>query len=282
MKLKIIKINPLHSIGLFSVIIVALNFLYYRKKDELIYFKFDNLLYSNKLNIWDKFFIQPFNEYQDIIEKKLYQKDYKVEYFNNYNKNFPLNWVGKNIKLFYQKELINKFRKIFQEKIIFNNKIINKAKIFEAKYLNNKTLSIHIRGTDKFHAIDGHHKNLRNELDFSNIEKTIKLKMNQYKIKKLFLASDDKEYVKLIKNKFKTELTKMNSTIFSEKKGVHTENVYQNEDCKTKLGVEAILDSILISKCFYSLLSQSNLSLVSILLRKDYKYKLIDENLKSR
>ena len=73
----------------------------------------------------------------------------------------------------------------------------------------------------------------------------------------------------------------MNSTIFSDRDGVHRDNIYQNEDFKTKLGEEAILDSIIMSKCSYSLLSQSNLSLVSILLRKDYKYQLIDENLKS-
>ena len=275
MKLKVIKINPLAPMGLFAIIIIALNFLYYKKRKELIYFQFDSLMYSNTSNIWEKFFVQPFNEYQDIIKKKLYNKDYKVEYFANYHKNFPLNWVGKNIKFFYQKELINNFRKIFNNNIKFNNKIINKAKIFEQKYLKDKTLSIHLRGTDKFHPIYGHHKNLRNEQNFSNIEKIIKLKMNRYKIKKIFLASDDKEYIKLVKNEFQKKMIKMNSTIFSDKDGVHRDNIYQNEDFKTKLGEEAILDSILMSKCSYSLLSQSNLSLVSILLRKDYKYKFL-------
>lgn len=281
MKLKVVKINPLHPIGLFAIIIIALNFLYYRKKKELIYFQFDSLMYSNSFNIWDKFFIQPFNEYQDIIEKKLYNKDYKVEHFKNYHKNFPLNWVGKNIKFFYQKELINNFRKIFHNNIIFNKEIMNKLKVFEQKYLNEKTLSIHLRGTDKFHPIHGHHKNLREEQDFFNMKKIIKLKMLKHKIKKIFLASDDKKYIKLIKNEFQKKMIKMNSTIFSDRDGIHRDNIYQNEDFKTKLGEEAILDSIIMSKCSYSLLSQSNLSLVSILLRKDYKYQLIDENLKS-
>jgi hypothetical protein len=281
MKLKVVKINPLHPIGLFAIIIIALNFLYYRKKKELIYFQFNSLMYSNSFNIWNKFFIQPFNEYQDIIEKKLYNKDYKVEYFKNYHKNFPLNWVGKNIKFFYQKELINNFRTIFHKNILFNKKIMNKVKIFEQKYLNDKTLSIHLRGTDKFHPVYGHHKNLRKEQDFCNIKRIIKLKMHKHKIKKIFLASDDKEYIKLIKNEFQKKMIKMNSTIFSDRDGVHRDNIYQNEDFKTKLGEEAILDSILMSKCVYSLLSQSNLSLVSILLRKDFNYKLIDENLKS-
>ena len=48
---------------------------------------------------------------------------------------------------------------------------------------------------------------------------------------------------------------------------------------ETQLGLEALTDMILLSRSDYSLLSQSNLSLCSILLRKDFKFSFIDAHI---
>ena len=79
MQLKIIKLNT-EVVGIGGNILLALEALNNRKKNELIYFKFNNLLYSNQSNLWDKFFIQPFAEYTDVIKKKIQKKNFIVEY----------------------------------------------------------------------------------------------------------------------------------------------------------------------------------------------------------
>ena len=73
----------------------------------------------------------------------------------------------------------------------------------------------------------------------------------------------------------------MNSKILSTEQdtGTHFINVYGSENWKTQLGTEALTDAILLSKCKYSLLSQSNLSLASILLRDDYNFEFLDAHI---
>ena len=278
MELKVIEFNSENN-GIFSIILIALEALYFKKKKEIIYFKFNNLLYSNNYNLWDKFFIQPFAEFEDLIEKKIRKGNYKKEYFNK-NK-FPLDYISLGSKVFYDKKLINHFREIFKKRIVFCKRITDKALRYENKYLNNKTLSIHLRGTDRF-TKDGHFNGMRKKLKWKDIEDSIQIRISKNKISKLFLATDDQKYKALIKKKFNSKLLKSYSTILSKDKGAHYENIYQNEIFKTKLGDEAIVDSILLSRSKYSLICQSNLSLVSILMRNDFNYKLIDEILKSR
>jgi hypothetical protein len=103
-----------------------------------------------------------------------------------------------------------------------------------------------------------------------------KIKINKYK--NIFLATDEKFFYDELKKNFKKNNIKFNSAI-NKKNVSHWDQVYSNEKNKTILGEDAIIDSIILSKCDYSLLSRSNLSVTSILLRDDYNFSFLDEHL---
>ena len=280
MQLKIIKLNT-EVLGIASNILLALEAVSHRKKNELIYFKFNNFLYSNKSNLWDKFFVQPFEEYTDVIKKKIQKKEFEVEYLQQ-KKNSFLQYLGKDCHRLKEKKIIDPLRAKFKKHIIFNNSIKKKIQNFKSKYLKKKIISVHLRGTDRFNAL-GHFANQRNTFDFTStikplITKTIK-KLN---IKKIFLATDDQEYFNQMKTEFKKKIIKSNAKFFanSQSQGIHRDNIWESETHKNKIASEAILDSIIMANCDYSLLSQSNISAMTILMRNDYKYDFIDKHLK--
>ena len=281
MQLKIIKLNT-EVLGIGGNILLALEALNNRKKNELIYFKFNNFLYSNRFNLWDKFFIQPFAEYADVIKKKIKEKNFIVEYAQ-LKKNSALNYVGKNYQRLMDPKIIEPLRNKFKKYIIFNDFLKKKFSTFKSKYLKKSTISVHLRGTDRF-RVGQHFGNQRNNFDFlSTIKPLIIKNINKLNIEKIFLATDDEQYLKQMKQEFKKKLVKLNSTTFanSQTVGVHVDNIWESETHKNKLAIEAILDSIIMSNCNYSLLSQSNISIMTLLMRNDYNYDFLDKHMKS-
>jgi hypothetical protein len=279
MQLKIIKLNT-EIIGIGGNILLALEALNNRKKNELIYFKFNNFLYSNQFNLWDKFFAQPFAEYTDVIEKKIKKKNFIIEYAQ-IKKNSALNYVGNNYQILMDPKIIEPLRAKFKKYIIFNDFLKKKFLIFKSRYLKKRTISVHLRGTDRF-RVGGHFGNQRNNFDFlSTIKPSIIKNINKFNIEKIFLATDDEQYLKKMKQEFEKKIIKLNSTIYSQADGVHHAGIWECETHKNKLATEAILDSIIMSNCNYSLLSQSNISIMTLLMRNDYNYDFLDKNMKS-
>jgi hypothetical protein len=282
MQLKIIKLNTeTHGIG--ASILLALEALNNRKKNELIYLKFNNLIYSNKFNLWDKFFIQPFAEYEDVIEEKIKKKNYTIQYAQ-LKKGSPLNYIEKDCQKLRNPKIIEPLRLKFKKYIVFNNSLKEKFLKFKSKFLKHKTISVHLRGMDRFRAGE-HFANKRNNIDFlSTIRPSIIKTIDKFNINKIFLATDDEQYLKQMKLAFKKKIIKLNSTIFANSKtdrGVHNNNIWESETHKNKLATEAILDSIIMSNCNYSLLSQSNISIMTLLMRNDYNYDFLDKHMKS-
>jgi len=279
MQLKIIKLNT-EILGIGGNILLALEALNNRKKNELIYFKFNNFLYSNQFNLWDKFFAQPFAEYTDVIEKKIKKKNFIIEYAQ-IKKNSALNYVGNNYQILMDPKIIEPLRAKFKKYIIFNDFLKKKFLIFKSRYLKKRTISVHLRGTDRF-IVGAHFENQRNNFDFlSTIKPSIIKNINKFNIEKIFLATDDEQYLKKMKQEFKKKIIKLNSTIYSQADGVHFAGIWECETHKNKLATEAILDSIIMSNCNYSLLSQSNISIMTLLMRNDYNYDFLDKHMKS-
>jgi hypothetical protein len=280
MQLKIIKLNT-EVVGIGGNILLALEALNNRKKNELIYFKFNNFLYSNQSNLWDKFFIQPFAEYTEVIKKKIQKKNFIVEYAQ-FKKKSALNYVGKNPQRLMDPKIIEPLRVTFKKYIIFNDFLKKKFSTFKFKYLKKSTISVHLRGTDRF-GVGQHFGNQRNNFDFlSTIKPSIIKHIDKFNIEKIFLATDDEQYLKQMKREFKKKLIKLNSkTLPKNTLGVHNNNIWESETHKNKLAIEAILDSIIMSNCNYSLLSQSNISIMTLLMRNDYNYDFLDKHMKS-
>ncbi len=302
MRLKIMKIKN-NNLGIAGNIICALDILISRKNNELIFFDFKNPLYSNKINTWDKFFYQPFYEFNDLIEKKIKQKNFEIEYYKT-SKLFKFGYCYNDDKIFYNTKIVQPLRKKLKKYIRFKDNVISKYKSFKNKNLTQNTLSVHLRGGDKFqerpwnkirsiHNINTKMESYKKKLtllNFSNFEEYIKKTFQTKECDKIFLATDDKYYLLNMKKKFKTLILPSYSKLINKYKidtfndkqdlGAHQLNVYEDEETKTRLGEEAIIDSIIMSKCKYSLLSKSNVSLLSILLRDDYNFSFLDGHTK--
>lgn len=276
MQLKIIKYNQ--AVGIFANILICLECLLKKKKNEIFYFEFNNIFYSNKFNVWEKFLHQPFQEYEDLIAKKIKEKKYQLINNQRYGGLKFDHTNNKKLDIYYNKQYINSLRKVFKKFIIFKKKIIDRADKFQNTHLSNKTLGVHIRGGDRFFS-QWHYTNKRHLFTFENdIKPKIakKIKINKYK--NIFLATDEKIFYDELKTNFKKQNIKISSPV-NKKNVAHWSQAYSNEKNKTILGEDAIIDSIILSKCDYSLLSRSNLSVTSILLRDDYNFSFLDEHL---
>lgn len=284
MKLKVIKYTSRNGIG--EQIIFAIKCLSQLKKNELIHFEFNNFFYTNsfKTNIWDKFFFQPFEEYKHEIHKKIIKKDYQLIQSPEINKLIAKPIISythkKSIKKLCDRKYIEPTRKIFKKFIRFKPIITKKTDYFFTKNIKRKkTISVHIRGTDKFlvHA--------KGQEKLFNYEKFIKPKiinqMKKKKIKKIFLATDEQEKYSKMNIDFKKNLLKYKTSNLSNE-AIHWASLFESEKIKNKICEEALIDTVLMSMTDYSFFCQSNLSLVALLLRNDYEYSFIDDHINYR
>jgi hypothetical protein len=275
-RLTVVKYDKLAGIG--DHIIYALNRLYIKKKNEIIFFDFNNFFYTNQKNknLWEEFFFQPFYCYKNIIKKKMQSNDFVLEY-NREVKNH-LSYTSKNGKNNLQNyKKIKRLRKIFTKYIKFKPQILKESRSFCQKNMKKKTLSIHIRGTDKFriHSIG---TDFIKEFQSKIIERIKKYK-NKKKINKIFLATDDFNIRSLMKKNFADCLIKKKINLNKNIEALHLASIFESESIKLKNCKIALIDMILLSKCDESLLCQSNLSIVSILMRDNNKYDFLDSDI---
>jgi hypothetical protein len=182
---------------------------------------------------------------------------------------------GKNNLQNYKK--IKRLRKIFTKYIKFKPQILKESRSFCQKNMKKKTLSIHIRGTDKFriHSIG---TDFIKEFQSKIIERIKKYK-NKKKINKIFLATDDFNIRSLMKKNFADCLIKKKINLNKNIEALHLASIFESESLKLKNCKIALIDMILLSKCDESLLCQSNLSIVSILMRDNNKYDFLDSDI---
>ena len=282
MELKLYRLkNNLMGIG--GNILIALEILYYKRSNELIYFDFENMLYSNSGNIWNKYFYQPYAEYEDLIKSKIKKKEYSIEYYKP-NINYRYTYLGKNLKYVYDKSFVDKLRNIFKKNIFFKKELINKVNLYENKYLIKKNIIVQLRGTDRFQM---HAKGLRHQFTNSEFINKVQKTVFDYKIDNIFLATDDYSYYLSMKKNFHEILLPSNSIPenyenlkFSEEQHLgHNLNIFESEKFKNLNAEQAIIDCILMSRCSHSLFSKSNLALVSIMLKDNYNFSFLDEHI---
>ena len=83
----------------------------------------------------------------------------------------------------------------------------------------------------------------------------------------------------MMKENFKYSLVNKN-LLLKNKVALHYGSMFESEKIKIKSCKDALIDAILISKCDESLVCQSNLSIISILMRTDRKYDFLDSHIK--
>ncbi len=189
------------------------------------------------------------DEILDIFETK--KIDDVSEYIYDLEKFYDISGYPNpsNAHVLCDVELVKEKNKIFN--MLLKIKNIEYFELEKKKYINDKTLSIHIRGTDK-----------NSEIPTPNLE-TIYLKIEKMLstniIDNIFLATDDIFYLNNIISKFGNIVRHRNDkTISLDGKPIHfIEN-------RTKINKEMLIDAYLLSNSNYFLYCYSNVSYLAL------------------
>ena len=246
-------------------------------KDEIIYLDVKNIFLGNDGNIWDKFFYQPFSKNIIEINQKIKKKEYvrvrwdsKRDYEITYNDKITV----------YNCETISKYRDNFKKFIKFREPIIERVNNFKIKNQLENTLSIHLRGGDRF-STSSHAPNQR---DFLNIE-NITLIINKYLDKKectnIFLATDEEGLYLSLKKVYGDIIIKNDTYLAppTDNRSVHKVGVFQSNEVKFRRGLDVLTDAMLMSQCKFSLFMTSQVSFLSLMLRDDFEYYFMDSKI---
>ena len=245
----VIKRTP--GAGLFSNLLFALNHVIKaRKKGYIPFVDMQNFptIYNenhkifNTNNSWEYYFENFCNYKLDDIYKS------KNVYItsNDFEENFEKDLISDNIK--------NEFRK----NIIVKRNHINIVNFYEKKYFNDfKILGVHFRGTS-YKKSPGHPFPATKK-QMLNIINQI-LKENNYD--KIFLVTEEKDYKNFLYKRFKNKMIYINSPYRSNKNDAF--KIYPRKRHRYKLGREALIESILLSKCDALIHVTSNITSAAI------------------
>jgi hypothetical protein len=280
--LKIVRLSRSGTPGLGSDILSVLYNCMKLKKKDLAYFELNNFFYTNYENIWDYLFYQPFNDSIDKINKL--KKEGKYIFKDLYdNKYIPLNYLKKERKKTYEnKLLINYLRLNFNKFIKIKPQIQKKINNFlKIELKKKKVLAINIRGNDMFAS---HARGQRNLMDYqSYLKPMVQFKIKKQEFNKIYLATIDNNIRELFKKDFNKILV-INKTILSKEK-MHSNgdalyrSYYESNSFKKKLALESLIDMQYLARSNYAFYMSSNVSLVAMLMRKNFNYTFIDDHI---
>ena len=157
------------------------------------------------------------------------------------------------------------FYKLFNKYIKIRKKfLINSIKFSKKHFKGKKVLAVHFRGTS-MKTIPKHPLPPTPIQIISLIDEAI----DKYKFNKIFLVTDQLSYLELFKKKYGKKLCYRNS-FRSNKSKIFDLNIRKNH--RYNMGVDALEDTLLISKLKYLICSRSNMSEVaSIMINKKMK-----------
>ena len=172
------------------------------------------------------------------------------------------------------KEIYKKIKeKFFNDYRIKNDILLFVNNFFETNFKNSRVLGVHIRATDMMATNNNQYK-----FDYY-LMKINEIILNN-KIDKIFIASDNNEYIKKIIETFNNKaiiyienIERVNSV--NDHRGAHDrinteDEIYNNRKYHNYLcGKEAIMDVLLLAKCNYLLRSYSSLSDCAIILNEN-------------
>jgi hypothetical protein len=280
--LEIIRLSRSGTPGLGSDILSVLYNSMKLKKGNLAYFELNNFFYTNSENIWNYLFYQPFNNSIDKINKLKKEGKYIIKDLYNC-KYIPLNYISKEReKNCKNKHLINYLRLNFNKFIKIKPKIQKKIdKFLKIELRKKKVLAINIRGNDMFAS---HARGQRSLMDYeSYLKPLVQFKIKKQEFNKIYLATIDNNIRELFKKDFNKILV-INKTILSKEK-MHSNgdalyrSYYESNSFKKKLALESLIDMQYLARSNYALYMSSNVSLVAMLMRKNFNYKFIDDHI---
>ena len=145
-----------------------------------------------------------------------------------------------------------KLNKVFN-KIKIKKKFIIEMKIFFKKNFlsSDKVLGVHFRGSTYKTARRHAYPSTISEM-IKNIDQLIK----KYKYNKIFLVTEEQKYLDELKKKYKEKLIYYPSYRMTK---IDSFRIYPRVDHRYKLGKEAIIEMLILSKCYGITYVKSNI-----------------------
>ncbi len=255
----VIKVDKNGGGGLFSNILFVINHLKICEKHNFIpVIDMENFptRYNekkkifNSLNSWDYYF-------EKISKTNL------SEVYSSKNVIFTDGFINEEMSKNYKSD--KNLKLIFKKYIKIKKKYIIRTNNFAKKFFSRKkVLAVHFRGTS-MKTIPRHPLPPTPDQITNLIDRAI----TKYKFNKIFLVTDELNYLKLFKEKYGKMLYYRNSFRSNKSKifDLNPRKLHRYE-----MGVDALEDTLLMSKLNYLICSRSNMSEVaSLMLNKDMR-----------
>jgi len=218
--------------------------------------KYNELKSINKsFNAWDYYF-EPINKYK---LSEIYKSKFVIITDGNTN----------NLKEFDSfKNLNSKHFQIYKKMIKFKPYIINEVnKFIKNNFKKGKILGVHFRGTD-MKTQERHPFPATPD----QIIKQINININKYKYKKIFLVTEEKQYLDILLKKFKEKIIYTES-FRSNKNNIFEQNFRKNH--RYQIGKENIIDMLVLAKTDRIICTNSHLPDACTFINKNLNSKLI-------
>ena len=202
-------------------------------------------------------------------------------YFKNLS-HYKLKDIYKSKNVFFSKKSINtrqflnfksikKIRKFVNENINIDKQIIDQTEsIYTKKFKNNKMIGVHFRGSDMKYT-----PNHPFPPSFYQITKSIDELLLKDENQKIFLVTEDKNNLNLMKKRYPKKLVYLNS--FRTK-----DNKLFSHNTRTKhrynLGKEILIEALLLSKCNQIISSRTNVFFAALSFSKKPKRIILHNN----
>ncbi len=225
--------------------------------------------------------------------KKNFLNSNSWEYYFNQKKtlsdiNFKKNKIiysdgNFNIKFFREHYYGNEkyFYKLYKKNISIKKNILKYVNNFKKrKFKSSKIIGIHWRGTDitsaKYKNKNSKFYQYRKKVNIKDFSKKIDPILRNNKKIKIFLSTDEVDYVKQFKKLYGNNLIFTNSYRSESGNPVHLNNDYKRSLHRYKLGFEVLVDSLLLSECDILICRKSNVTNAAILFNYKKKRKIIE------
>lgn len=255
----VIKRTP--GAGLFSNVVFVLNHLMIAKKFNFIpVVDMDNYktIYNEKTKIFNTYnaWNYYFQNVSNYMLEEVYCSNKVIITSDIFYPFFLYNMDDKNFNIFNKKNFFIK------------KKFIKIATIFKKKYFGKKTLGIHFRGTS-YKKSAGHPLPATKKQMYSLTKKIV----NEEQIDKIFLATEERDYLDFFNKKFPNKIFYINSSYRSNSNDAFEK--YPRPNHRYKLGREVLIETLLLSMSDIFIYINSNVSSAALALNLNKKQKKI-------
>lgn len=218
---------------------------------------------NGSLNVWDYYFkpVSKFSLKEVYSSQNVILCDNRTSKKGFYNENSKSEFKSFNGFNFLEKH----HRKIFKKYIHIKKNILSDANNFvKNKFKNHKVLGIHFRGSDQKNA--GYHFYPPTEKQMLNA--TNKL-LKKFKFSKIYLCTEDDDYLKFYKKHFNKILLFSNSPRTTQKIDLFHERGNRH---RYKIGLGNLTDMLILSKTNHLLYAPSNIPEAAIFYSNKKKF----------